>query len=40
MSYAYTPVIEYLLAVRNGALDSKNVPFANVKALSLRAIVK
>lgn len=39
MSYAYTPVVEYLLAIRNGGITPEQVPFANIKKLSLRAIV-
>lgn len=40
MSYAYTPPIEYLLGVQNGAIDPKLVPFDRIKLLSKRAIVK
>ncbi|GEP20334.1 TetR/AcrR family transcriptional regulator [Pediococcus argentinicus] len=40
MSYAYTPILEYLIAVRNNVLDPKKVPFDKVKEISLRAITK
>ncbi|EHO54280.1 TetR/AcrR family transcriptional regulator [Lentilactobacillus kisonensis] len=40
MAYAYTPVIEYLLAINNGTLNSKTVPFEMIKQLSKRAILK
>lgn len=39
MSYAYTPALEYLLAVKNDEIDANKVPFANIKKLSLRAVV-
>lgn len=40
MAYAYTPVIEYLVAVQNATLDPATMPFQNIKWLSKRAILK
>jgi AcrR family transcriptional regulator len=39
MSYAYTPVVEYAVAVANGLIDPQTVPFDRIKMLSCRAIL-
>jgi len=39
LNYAYTPVVEYLLAVKNGTLDETTIPFEQIKHLSARAIL-
>ena len=39
MDYAYTPVIEYLVAIQNGSLTAKQVPFEQIKMLSSRAVL-
>jgi len=39
LNYGYTPVIEYLLAIKNGNLDANTVPFEQIKQLSARAIL-
>lgn len=39
LDYAYTPVIEYLVAIQNQTLDPKEVPFEQIKMLSKRAVL-
>ncbi|MYV16859.1 TetR/AcrR family transcriptional regulator [Furfurilactobacillus milii] len=39
MSYAYTPVIEYVVALNNGLINEQDVPFDRIKMLSCRAIL-
>ncbi|MCI1985149.1 MAG: TetR/AcrR family transcriptional regulator [Lactobacillus sp.] len=39
MSYAYTPVVEYAVAVANGMIDPQQVPFERIQMLSCRAIL-
>ncbi|MHA3067253.1 TetR/AcrR family transcriptional regulator [Lacticaseibacillus saniviri] len=40
MAYAYTPVLEYLIATTSGTIDANLVSFDKIKWLSQRAIVK
>lgn len=40
MAYAYTPVLEYLIATTSGTIDADLVSFDKIKWLSQRAIVK
>ncbi|KRM72121.1 TetR/AcrR family transcriptional regulator [Lacticaseibacillus brantae] len=39
LNYAYAPVVEYLIDLQNGAYTSADVPFEQIKQLSLRAIL-
>ncbi|WP_268913613.1 TetR/AcrR family transcriptional regulator [Lentilactobacillus sp. SPB1-3] len=39
LDYAYTPVVEYLIALNNGTLDQNEVSFDQIKLLSTRAIL-